>query len=84
MPKFLDYHESLPPMPPEAMEEGKRMMQEGKPNQFGAKGINVFLGTGGQAWCLSEAPDAEAVVKSHEAMGIPIDKHNIHEVNSFV
>jgi hypothetical protein len=71
-------------MPPEAMEQGKQMIQEGKPNQFGAKGINVYFAKTGQAWCLSEAPDTEAVVKSHESMGIPLDKNNIYEVNSFV
>ncbi len=59
-------------------------MQAGEQNQFDAKGLNIFMGTEGQAYCLSEAPNAEAVIKSHEAAGVPQSKENIVEVNSLV
>ena len=84
MPKFIDYHASLPPMPPEMMEQAKSQIIAGHPNEFGGKGLNLFLGTGGQAYCLSEAPNAEAVAKGHEALGIPINREDIIEVQSLV
>ena len=84
MPQFMDYHEKLPDMPPEAAAQAKAMLEAGERNEFGSKGINVFFGTEGQAFCLSDSPDVESVIKSHEAMGIPIDAENIVEVNPLV
>ena len=43
-----------------------------------------FMGTDGSAYCLSEAPDADAVLKSHQALGIPQTLEDIKEVNSLV
>ena len=84
MPKFIDYHATMPQMPPEAMQEMKTHIQAGQPNQFGAKAINIFMGSGGQGYCLTEAPNADAVIKSHEANGVPLDRSNIIEVVSLV
>ena len=84
MPKFIDYHESLPPMPPEMMAQAKAGIEAGAVNEFGSKALNLFMGTDGSAYCLSEAPDAEAVLKSHQALGIPQTLEDIKEVNSLV
>ena len=84
MPKFIDYHEKLPPMPPEVVEQMKATIQAGQTDEFGVKPINVYMGTGGQAVCMSEAPNAEAVRKAHEAKGIPVDSDTIIEVTSLV
>lgn len=84
MPKFLDYHASMPPLPPEAMQEARARIQAGQPDQFGAKGLNIFVGTGGQAWCLSEAPDVDAVIKGHQANGVPVNRDDIVEVTSLI
>ena len=84
MPKFMDFHPEMPEMPPKVVEGAKAMLLAGEANQFGATGINVFFGTGGEAFCLSEAPDAEAVLKSHEALGIPLDAKHVVEVTPLV
>ena len=84
MPKFIDYHESLPPIPPEMMAQAKAGIEAGAVNEFGSKGLNLFMGTDGSAYCLSEAPDAEAILKSHQALGIPQTLEGIKEVNSLV
>ena len=86
MPLFMDFHAQMPEMSPEQAQEMMGQMKEkiasGEP-WLGAKPINAFFGTGGQAYCLSEAPNAEAVIKVHEAAGAP-RPDNIHEVNSVV
>lgn len=82
MPKFLDYHAKLPQMPPEAMNEVAGRVKAGKPDQFGVKPLNLFLGKGGQAYCLTEAPSLEAVIKSHQANGVPVNPSDIVEVTS--
>ncbi len=84
MPRFIDYHSKLPPLPPEVAQQMKAQVQSGKANQFGVKGINIYFGKGGQAYCLSEAPNAEAILKTHEAAGVPLGKGDIVEVTSLV
>ena len=88
MPQFMDFHAQMPEMSPERAQELMAGMKEqiasGQPNELGVKPINAFFGTGGQSYCLAEAPNAEAVVKSHEAVGVPQTLDKIHEVNSVV
>ena len=79
MPRFLDYHETMPPLPPEALEGMQEKIKAGKADEFGVVALNAIMG-GGHAWCVTEAPSAEAVCKSHEAMGIPQDGGNVTEV----
>ena len=64
MPTFLDHHAMGPSLPPEAKEGIADQIKAGTADQFGVRGLNVFLTGSGEAYCLSEAPDADAVVKS--------------------
>ena len=66
------------------MAQAKADMEAGAVNEFGSKGLNLFMGTDGSVTCLSEAPDAEAVLKSHQALGIPQTLEGIKEVTSLV
>ena len=88
MPKFMDFHESIPEMSPEQaqglMAAATEKIKAGQADDSGVVPLNVFFGSGGQAYCLSEAPNVEAVVKSHDAVGISQESRNIHEVNSLV
>jgi hypothetical protein len=84
MPKFLDHHGMGPNLPLEAKEGIADQIKAGTADQFGVKGLNVFLTTDGEAYCLSDAPDADAVVKSHEALGFPIRRENVVQVESVV
>ena len=88
MPQFMDFHAQMPAMSPEQAQEGmaqmKKHIESGQSNELGVRPINVYFGTGGQAYCLSEAPNADAVLKAHEANNVPQTLGNIHEVNSVV
>ena len=59
MPKFIDHHEMSDVAPEMAAAIGERI-KAGEADEHGVKGLNVFLGKDGTAFCLSEAPDAEA------------------------
>jgi hypothetical protein len=48
------------------------------------KGLNVYLGKDGTAFCLSEAPDADAVVKAHDAAGFPLSAGDVVQVEAVV
>ena len=83
MPKFIDHHEMSDVAPEMAAAIGERI-KAGEADENGVKGLNVFLGKDGTAFCLSEAPDAEAVVKAHQAYGFSLDSADVVEVQSVV
>ena len=84
MPKFIDYHEKAPALSPEMVGQMVAAMKAGKPNELGVTPINFFMSTGGQGYCLSEAPNAEAVRQMHAALGVPISAKDVVEVQSLV
>lgn len=84
MPKFLDHHPTMPEIPPEVAEGMAQRIKAGQPDEFGCIGLNVFLAKNGSAYCLSEAPDADAVIKAHQAFGFPLARDQVVEVQSVV
>ena len=83
MRTFIDHHEMSDVAPEMAAAIGERI-KAGEADENGVKGLNVFLGKDGTAFCLSEAPDAGAVVKAHQAYGFSLDSTDVVEVQSVV
>ena len=83
MPTYIDHHEMSDVAPEMAAAIGERI-KAGEADDHGVKGLNVFLGKDGTAFCLSEAPDADAVVKAHQAYGFSLDSADVVEVQSVV
>lgn len=84
MPKFLDHHPTMPEVAPETAQEMASRITAGKADEFGVTGLNVFVCADGQGYCLSDAPDADAVVKAHEAFGFPLRREDVVEVTTIV
>ena len=84
MPKFLDHHATMPDVTPEAAQEMASRIRAGKPDEHGVTGLNVFMCANGKGYCLSEAPDADAVVKAHKALGFPLTREDVVEVQTVV
>lgn len=82
MPKFLDHHPTTP-MPPEMAQALIEKIKSGIPDEHGTIGVNVFVGQE-DTWCLTEAPNAAAVHKGHEAIGINLGPGDVTEVQSLV
>ena len=83
MPRFMDHH-PMPQMPPEAMQQMKSMAEAGQADPNGVKALNVFIGADGTGFCYTEAPNAEAVIKSHAGQGVTLDPSQITQVNSLL
>lgn len=83
MPTFIDYHEKLPAIPPEQARQMASNVKAGHRDDFGVKPLNVFMGAG-KGWCLTEAPDAAAVVSSHKAVGFPLRSSDVHQVTPLI
>jgi len=58
----------------------KAFVREGKPDGFGTRILEGYFTATGGGYCVCEAPDADSVVKSHEAMGVPVDKSMVEEI----
>jgi hypothetical protein len=83
MPKFIDHHE-MSELAPEARAGIAERLRAGEPDEFGVRGLNVFVGKDGTSYCLSEAPSAEAVKRAHGALGFELDDSDIVEVESVI
>jgi hypothetical protein len=84
MPKYLDYHAKAPEFPPEAIQQTLDAIKAGTADEYGVKPINAFVTERGEAYCLTEAPSADAVCKSHALKGFDLTEGDVREVNSFV
>jgi hypothetical protein len=79
MPEFMDVHNSMKGITPELLLEAHQADLDVQDTE----GVNFKHAWGdpmtGKVFCLSEAPDAQAVLRIHEKTGHPADE--IHEVS---
>lgn len=80
MPTFLDHH-AMPELSAEIKEAMAERIRSGRADENGARAVNVYMADG-EAYCLSEAPEAEAVVKAHEAAGVAVRREDVVEVTA--
>lgn len=78
MTLFMDYHDDLK-LPHDVIADIGRGARERETDQFGVRQVELFHNPEGKVYCLLEAPDADAVVKHHEAIGVPCGQ--VHQVN---
>jgi hypothetical protein len=74
MPEFMDVHRDMKGITPELLAEAHAAdleIQDRENVNFKHAWADPESGL---VWCLSEAPDAEAVKKIHEAAGHPADE----------
>jgi hypothetical protein len=84
MPKFLDHHPTMPALSLEMQAGMADRIKAGRRDEHGATGLNVILTADGEGYCLSDAPNAEAVVKAHEAAGFPLRREDVVEVRILI
>jgi hypothetical protein len=74
MPEFMDVHRGMEGITPEGLLEAHRADL----NIQGEEGVDFKHAwadpDSGLVWCLSDAPDAEAVKRIHERAGHPTDE----------
>lgn len=78
MPEFMDVHRGMKGITPEGLKEAHDAdlaIQDEEGVDFKHAWADP---ESGMVWCLSEAPDAEAVKRIHERAGHPADE--VYEV----
>jgi hypothetical protein len=81
VPQFMDFHDHLQ-LPDEAIDQITQETKDHKADEFGVRQVELFHNADGKVYCLLEAPDAEAVRKHHEALGV--DCGEVHEVTGLL
>jgi hypothetical protein len=85
VPEFLDHHPTAhATMTEESVQQLRNHIAAQTPDEFGVKWLHVYVAVNGEGYCISEAPNADAVVKSHESMGYLIDTMDVIEVANLV
>ena len=77
----MDVHNDLK-LPQEAIDKIADETRRGVTDQFGVRQVELYHNRDGQAYCLLDGPDAGAVRKHHEALGVPCGE--VHEVRSLL
>jgi hypothetical protein len=81
MPTFLDHHPVAHAATADvALQALQARIRAGEADDSGVKYLNAYVAVNGEGYCLSESPDADAVVKSHGALGYTIDVTDVIEV----
>jgi hypothetical protein len=83
MPTYIDHHEKFE-LAPEMERAFAERLRSGRRDENGVKGINMFLARDGGAYCLLEAPDEDAVVRTHADGGTEIDRGDVIEVRALI
>jgi hypothetical protein len=72
----------MPEMPAEMVQQIQDRISSGAKDEFDAIAVDVLAGNDGTAFCITDAPDASAVVNSHVSKGVPMSEHDVHQVVS--
>jgi hypothetical protein len=81
MPQFMDFHDDLK-LPDQAIQQITQQTKDKKADEFGVRQVELFHNSDGKVYCLLDAPDAEAVRRHHEALGVPCG--DVHEVSGLL
>jgi len=78
MPIFMDFHDDLQ-LSPEMIGTITQVTHDGIVDEHGVRQVDLFHNTDGKVYCLLEAPDADAVRKHHDTVGVSCGE--VHEVS---
>jgi hypothetical protein len=82
MPQFLDHHRAPGPPPTDMIEQVAADLNAGghvDPTS-GVKGL-AWMYNDSEQWCITESPNAEAVHKYHEGMGVDLGPGDVTQIN---
>lgn len=84
MPKFMDHHKIPGPPPAEQVKMVQGMIKAGKADPATGMKPLQWMYNNTDAWCVTEAPNAQAVHKYHEGMGIKLGPGDVTEIKTAV
>ena len=82
MPQYIDHHKAPCPPPADMVNMVAADLQSGGHTDpdTGVRGIS-WMYNDNEQWCITEAPNPEAVHKYHETMGLNLGPGDVTEIN---
>lgn len=84
MPVFMDTHQGTN-LPADLRRQVEERVRSGQKDRFGVidRGI-VIDKDGNKMHCILEGPDADAVMKHHESLNVPLQHESIHRAEAIL
>ena len=70
----------MPPLSPDVVQEIRDDIKAGKKDHFGVRNVNILITRDGHGFCVVESPTVDALLVSHKAKGIPVERKDVHEI----
>ena len=80
MGRYIERLINMPALPLEVVNELREDVRTGRKDQFGVRNVNFFFTKDGHAFCVVESPTVDALMVSHKAKGIPVERKDVHEI----
>jgi MinD-like ATPase involved in chromosome partitioning or flagellar assembly len=82
MPQFLDHHRAPRPPPAEMIDQVTADLSGGDhvDAATGVRGL-AWMYNDNEQWCITEGPNADAVHKYHEGMGLDLGPRDVTQIN---
>lgn len=81
---FMDTHEGTS-LPPDVLRTVQSRVKSGERDRFGVMDRGVVIDKDArQMHCILDAKDEDAVVKHHEAINVPLERHTIHQADAIL
>lgn len=85
MPIYMDTHEGTHDLPGELREKVSKRIKSGEKDDFGVIDRGIIIDTeGNKMHCILDAPDAEAVMRHHQALDVPIARETVHRAEAIL
>ena len=80
MGKYIERLMNMPALSPDIVKEIREDVKTGRKDQFGVRNVNIFITKDGHGFCVVESPTVDALLVSHKAKGIPVERKDVHEI----
>ena len=80
MGRYIERVLNIPKLSPEVMESLKEDVRTQRKDKFGVRNVNFFFTKDGHAFCVVDSPTVDALLVSHKAKGIPVERKDVHEI----
>lgn len=85
MPIFMDTHEGTTDLPAELTKLVTERIQKGTRDEVGVMDRGIIIDRDGKkVHCILDAPDADAVMKHHELINVPLKHETIHRADAIL
>jgi hypothetical protein len=78
--RYIERILNAPALSPEIMEGLREDVRTQRKDKFGVRNVNFIFTKDGHLFCVVDSPTVDALIVSHKAKGIPLERKDVHEI----